>query len=264
VVLGFLCLAAILSAITGGCLGQTQDSLNGTRWTLISYSKGGSLESVVNGTEVTLNFGPDRVSGSGGCNQYGASYTLQGSSRIAFSDITSTLIYCPGPAGPQEEKYFSNLRAVSRYTIGTGRLTFFSADGEVVLVFEERIQPAPLPLRGTLWELVAFHDEGTAFSVIAGTTITARFGDDGYLSGSAGCNEYFGTYSADGSVLSIGTIGTTKKFCTAPVGIMVQESAFTEALKNVRGFSVEGTGLSLKNGQGDVILSFRGSPAPGS
>jgi heat shock protein HslJ len=211
-----------------------------------------------------MNFGPDRVSGSGGCNQYGASYTMGDSFRITFSDIISTEMYCPGPAGPQEEKYFRDLREVARYTMGTGRLTFFSPDGKVVLVFEENYTTTPLPLHGTLWELASFHNGGTVSTVLTGTTITARFGDDNTLTGSAGCNEYFATYATGGPVLSIGTIGTTKKYCGAPEGTMDQESRYIEALTTVREYSIGGTDLSLIDGQGNVILSFRRFPATGS
>ncbi|MDD1677256.1 MAG: META domain-containing protein [Methanomicrobiales archaeon] len=260
--LGFLCLVSIFLLITiTGCSGQTQTDLNGTHWILVSYSNGGSLEPVASGTGITLNFGPDRVSGSGGCNQYGAAYTMQGSSGITFSDIISTLMYCQGPAGEQEEKYFTILRSVTRYALGPGRLTFFSTAGDVLLVFEEKSVPAPVPLGGTQWELVGFHEGAGVSSPVNGTSITATFGDDGNLSGSAGCNAYFAAYSTNNSALSLGGIGTTKKYCTSPEGIMMQESAYVNSLAKVRGYSIGERGLVLIDGNGSVILSFRASGA---
>ena len=45
-----------------------------------------------------------------------------------------------------------------------------------------------------------------------GTRITAHFGDDGRVTGSAGCNQYFADYrGGDGSIV-IGQPGATRRF----------------------------------------------------
>jgi heat shock protein HslJ len=172
-----------------------------------------------------------------------------------------TTMACEAIRNWQEGQYFHNLGSVERYTLSPGRLTFFSAGGDVLLVFEEKGVQPPASLRTTQWELISFHRGDTVFSVLPGTAITALFKDDGTLSGSAGCNEYHAVFTSDGAALSVGAIGTTKKNCANPEGIMVQESTYTAALVLVRSYSIDGNNLLLKNENGQIILSFRAADA---
>ena len=64
-----------------------------------------------------------------------------------------------------------------------------------------------------------------------GTQITANFGEDGQLTGSAGCNDYFGPYETDGQKISMGPFGTGRTACSEPEGIMEQESQYLAALE---------------------------------
>jgi len=113
--------------------------LAGTSWELDSYGVPGSEVTAVAGS-TTLNFLEDgQVGGSGGCNNYGGSYTA-GENTIAFSQIISTLRACADNAVTrQEQAYFEALGSASSYAVsgsslamwyeGGKRLNFVSVDG---------------------------------------------------------------------------------------------------------------------------------------
>jgi heat shock protein HslJ len=82
------------------------------------------------------------------------------------------------------------------------------------------------PLAGTSWTVTAVGGE----ALVAGSMATMVFGDDGKVSGSAGCNTFLASYESDGERLTIALIGASKKLCHEPDGVMAQEARFLAAL----------------------------------
>ena len=72
------------------------------------------------------------------------------------------------------------------------------------------------------------------------------------MAGSAGCNRYFGTWSASGSALTIDPAGTTRKACPPPV--MQQEQAFLRALGRVARATPDGDALVLSDADDAVVM----------
>jgi heat shock protein HslJ len=108
-------------------------------------------------------------------------------------------------------------------------------------------------LAGPTWRLEAFGEsEGAAGAGQFG--ITAFFGADGRVTGSAGCNRYFGGYDARGETLSIAQIGATRMACDAPT--MQREQDFLAALEAARSWERDGDELELEDASGETILSF--------
>jgi len=80
---------------------------------------------------------------------------------------------------------------------------------------------------GSSWQVTAYNNGKQAVvSVITGTRITARFGGDGRLTGSAGCNQYFAEYLVDNGPMAIGPPGATRRFCADPEGMLDQETGW--------------------------------------
>lgn len=106
-------------------------------------------------------------------------------------------------------------------------------------------------LTGVTWILEAGSAEALIGEVVPDTAVvSARFGDDGTVSGSAGCNIFGGSYSvADDGGLSIEPGAMTQMVCEEP--LMQLEAAYVAALDEVRSFDVidEGGGLLLTGGQ---------------
>jgi heat shock protein HslJ len=103
-------------------------------------------------------------------------------------------------------------------------------------------------LDGTSWMLTALpHD-----SLLPDTAIDLNFqGDE--LSGSAGCNHYFGSYQINGSEITISDVGATEMFCVDPDGIMEQESGYLAALSDAETFQLSGKQLQIVGPTGDTL-----------
>lgn len=213
VLAGFMIILPILAI--AGCTGQPPaPRLEGTEWTLTGYAINTTMTAPLPSTKVTMNFGNDgRISGTAGCNHYFATYTLKGTA-ITFGPAGSTLMYCvDSGVMDQESAYLTLLGQAASITVDGDRLTLLDGKGSPILAFSKTIPPAPAPLVGTNWTLESFHTGDAVSSLISGTAITAVFGNDGSVTGSAGCNRYFGRYNVSENSLSIDQIGSTKMYC---------------------------------------------------
>jgi heat shock protein HslJ len=82
--------------------------------------------------------------------------------------------------------------------------------------------------------------------LLEGTEIDAVFGEDGDLTGSAGCNQYFAGYETEGDLITIGAPGATRRFCAEPPGVMEQEAAYVAALASAATWNISGDQLQLR------------------
>lgn len=106
------------------------------------------------------------------------------------------------------------------------------------------------------WTLQSYRDPaGTLVPVKSGTQITALFGSDGRMSGSAGCNRYNANYTVRDFAISISPPASTKIFCSDP-GIMQQESAYLADFVRVVELRIGESGLNLYDGSGKPVLVY--------
>ncbi len=75
------------------------------------------------------------------------------------------------------------------------------------------------------------------------------------VSGSAGCNFYFGVATIDGTAINISEIGSTLMLC-APDALMNQETDYLAILATVATYEIEDDQLHLSNAAGDIVLTF--------
>ena len=85
---------------------------------------------------------------------------------------------------------------------------------------------------------------------IAGTTLTAVFGNSSDISGDSGCNTFNGSYTVSGSSISIGPLATTQKLCQDEVN--TQEQTYLAALQSATTYSISGSQLILYAGGSEV------------
>ena len=111
----------------------------GVDWALTSYYDEASAELVAVPFEVepTLRLEDGTASGSGGCNQFGGSYEIDGSSLRFGDEMTVTLALCDDPAQQVEDTYLAALGDVDGWTIDAGVLELSDDFGDVILTFEE-------------------------------------------------------------------------------------------------------------------------------
>ncbi|MCA9981905.1 MAG: META domain-containing protein, partial [Anaerolineales bacterium] len=85
------------------------------------------------------------------------------------------------------------------------------------------------PLANTEWAVIAINESPT----LTDSLTTLVFDPNGNVSGSAGCNNYSGTYSLSGVNLRFSAVSTSNLFCSEPEGIMEQEQLFIRVLIDV-------------------------------
>ena len=85
--------------------------------------------------------------------------------------------------------------------------------------------------------------------------ITAIFGADGSLYGSAGCNSYSTSYQVGGNTITIKPAATTRMSCPE-TGVMDQETNYLAALASAKTFEIVGERLTLKDADGKVLLTY--------
>lgn len=258
VIAGLMILVPVL--ISAGCTGNAPvpagPALDGTQWILTGYLSNGTFLQPRNGTMVSMEFGNDRrITGSAGCNHYFAAYEMKGTA-VTIGQAATTLMYCTGPGVmEQESAYLALLGQAASATAGNETLVFADATGIRILSFAKTVPPAPEPLAGTNWTLDSIHTGDAVSSVIAGTTITAVFDENGRVAGSSGCNLYFASYNVTGASVAIGPAGSTKMYCAGP-GVMEQESTYLASLSRAETFTITGGRLSLADANGSSLLSF--------
>ena len=97
-------------------------------------------------------------------------------------------------------------------------------------------------------------DDVNGSGIIDSSHLTMRFGEDGTVSGSAGCNNYTGSYTASGLQVEIGPLGATRKICPAEA-IMLQEQRMLEALTGTLEIEFAETGvLTLRSADGSKSI----------
>jgi heat shock protein HslJ len=114
-----------------------QRSLEGTPWKLTSYLDGsGALASVLDDTEITADFVKGELTGSAGCNNYVASYLLDGQA-LSVGPAASTRKMCGAPQGimEQEQAYLAILGSAAGYRTQGARLELLDAEGAPVATF---------------------------------------------------------------------------------------------------------------------------------
>jgi heat shock protein HslJ len=106
------------------------------------------------------------------------------------------------------------------------------------------------------WILQSYADTtGTLVPLKPGTQVTAIFGSDGRVNGSAGCNHYNATYTVRDFAISISLPVSTKIFCGDP-GVMQQESAYLNDLARAGELRISESNLRFYDSSGKPVLVF--------
>lgn len=249
-----LTLLLLVAGFAAGCGSDSENAatdtsaLEGTPWVLAS----GAGVTPPDGVALSALFDAGTVSGSAGCNRFNSSYTVEGSA-MTLGMIATTQIACLPPVDAVEKAYLAALGKVAGWQAGADGLVLSDAGGAELLRYTAATVVGD-------WEVNAFL-RGTGFSTpVAGTKLTATFAADGTLAGSAGCNRYTATYTADAGALTITPPASTKKLCPEPEDVMAQEAAFLAVLPTATRYELSGTTLDLLKADGTRVVSF--TPAP--
>ncbi len=230
-------------------------TLEGPTWRLVGVVHAdGEMQTVPDGVEATATFAAGAVSGSGGCNRFTAGYTVEGD-RLTIERGASTMMACPEPQATVEMAFMAALEATKTHRIKDGQLAWLDAEGREIATFKPLKHAA---LTGATWRAIFYNNgRGAAVSVLDGSTITATFGADGQVSGSAGCNRYHAAYSVKESSITIQAPATTRMACSEPEGVMQQEQEYLNALPTAATYAIQGQRLELRTAEGALVASFQ-------
>jgi len=113
---------------------------NQPNWRLTRWVQNNQPVSLLPEVPISLDWQQGRVSGSGGCNQFGAAYRLEGD-RVIVDPLQSTRRACKGPIMEQEARFFAVLQQVRQVTLENNQqltLTYGEEPTAGSLVFSPR------------------------------------------------------------------------------------------------------------------------------
>lgn len=221
--------------------------LSGTSWTLTTLD--GDLP--VQGSVITLDFGADGMaSGTDGCNQYSMGFAQDGNSLTFASPGAATMMACQADIMRQASDYMDALAQTSTFSANARQLTL--QDGNKILA---TFAATSQNLAGTSWQVTSYNNGREAVvSLLIGTDITLNFGEDGFVSGNSGCNDYAAGYSASNGEISVDMPASTMRLCDDPPGVMEQEAEFLAALASAATYSVQGSQLQMRTAADQLAL----------
>lgn len=146
--------------------------------------------------------------------------------------------------------------------LSRARLIALSCASAVIAAACASYAPTRGSLAGTAWTAQSIDGRG----MVGARTPTVRFGADQRVSGTGGCNSYFGTYRSEASTvesnasaLSVSGLGRTEMACDTP--IMAQEDAFLTTLGAANHYRIGEDGLLIVATEDSHRVVF--SRAPG-
>jgi hypothetical protein len=96
---------------------------------------------------------------------------------------------------------------------------------------------------------------GAEVLVVSGTTVTLRFGSDGRINGSTGCNTYGGGYQVQGDRVTFSQTFSTRRACLDS-NANRQESEYLQALGSANRFRLGSQTLTIYYDRGRSVLEF--------
>ncbi len=223
-------------------------TLEGTEWLLAKAQLSGAYADIPAEVVATLLMADGHAAGSGGCNQWSADYTLDGV-NLTFGPVGSTLMLCEGPGGDVETFFLADLESVRTWDITDATLTL-SSDLGPVLSFVPRADTGPV-LDGE-WTIVQYNDGQGALVAIDDASAQLTIAD-GALSGTAGCNRFFGSLTQDAGTITVSQLGSTEMYCE---GLMDREAAVLASLQASTQVQAQDGGLTLLDAAGTVQLEL--------
>ncbi len=188
------------------------------------------------------------INGSSGCNNYMGAAAIDGSS-VSFGPMAGTLMACVENDVMDQEQMFLTLLQTADSWEGTAEGVNLRTDGTTVI----QLVAADTSLAGSSWRVTALNNQsGGVQSVVTDSDPTLVFDEESGVSGSTGCNNFFGIYSTDGDTIEFSGIGATEMYCQDTAE---QEVWMIAALDDATTYSVDPRALELFDESGTRLLT---------
>lgn len=247
-------LFALVVLVGSGCATGTNNSkaLEGKAWNATEVAGVPALLPR-KGIEITAVFAAGKLAGSGSVNRYTASYKTQTGDKISISQPAATLMAGPPDAMVQEQAYFAALPKATKFIVTPEQLTLTDDAGTTLVRY---VAVKPTVLEGTEWNATMYNNgRGGLQGLATSSTVTAKFGSDGSLAGSAGVNQYSTTYTKSGDTMSISAKIVSTQMA-GPADLMEQEAAYLAALPKTATYTIDGDELWLRDSTGAAMAVY--------
>lgn len=236
-------------------LGGETPSLNGA-WEITELQGG----SVVPGDRqpfpfIDFNIIDGRFHGSSGCNNMMGSFTLDAKKgKLSFGKTATTLMACPDME--IESKVLKMIEEVDSFKeVNSNQVALYGKGKDPIAILTKKADKSIAELLTSKWGLVAMGEKDLEIET-KGPFISFD-GEKMQVSGSAGCNSFFGDFELPEDQLDkieFGALGVTRKFCRN----MQVENAFLKALNETVSFkfSENESLLIFYNTMGEELLRF--------
>lgn len=259
-------MAALALAGLAGCGDSDADSAAGSTaaptaaspegsWALTRLRTDGTMAALPSGVAVDATFAGGRVSGRAAVNSYSGPYAATAAGALTVGPLAATQMAGPATAMAVEAAYLRALEEARAFASDGRTLTLSSAAGTPLLEFAADARS----LVGA-WEVTGYNNGAQAVvSPVAGSAITAVFGDDGTLAGDAGVNTYRSDFTttpggSGPAAISISPPATTRK--AGSQELMDQEQAFLAALESAATYTLRGDTAELRDGADAIAVTM--------
>lgn len=241
-------LASLALTVAACSSGSTPDTVVG-QWDVTAIAnESGELVSPVDGTSMTARITDTEINGSSGCNNYRGAAVIDGSS-VSFGPLAGTLMACADSAVMDQEQRFTTLLQFVDAWEGNSEGVDLKTDGETVI----QLVAADTTLARSSWDVIALNNQtGGVQSVVTDSGPTVIFDEESGVTGSTGCNNYFGTVSTDGDTIEFSGLGATEIFCEDTAE---QEIWMMAALADATTYTIDSQTLELFDESGSRLLT---------
>lgn len=218
---------------------STPSQLDETRWLLQSLRGQPLLED----TAITAKFSSGEISGTSGCNFYGAKISFSPFNRIKINEIANTEMGCREPPGLMEQEglYLTTLATGEAYQLDEDELVILDKSGETLLHF--RLLPSfdnnPELLYEKTWQLI----EVEGMEVYNLAPFSLQFEQDSFR-GTTLCRDYEGHYQSAGDDFHISMLSMLGEVDCSQTELIAEET-YTSLLEMVDQFRVTPNRLEL-------------------
>lgn len=252
---------------------QDQDSyLIGPTWSATRYYSDteGGLVDVAEDSVITFEIEDDgRFDGHAGCNDYFGKLGPAAVARSAATSVSSFVI--AGSVGRtrrmceefrvQEAAYLANFEGEVDFSVSRDGAALEVVDPETGSIVAQYTLFAP-PILDRSWTATKYYrsEEDGLVDVIPGSVVTLEIEVDEKLSGSAGCNNYVGTYDdlTRNSFAISGPLVSTEMYCGQPGNIMDQERSYLQNFedRHLQWAIIEDGSLELRDADSGAVVAL--------
>jgi len=259
----FLLLGLLLvSCMTRESVGTGPDAvgMEGIRWYLVEVA--GSAVSPMAGDKqphIMLDSAQKRASGFSGCNNFFASYELDGES-LKFGPVGATRMACPDLEMGLETEVFKAIEQTKTWKIKNGELLFLD-DSKVLARFtmsqaSSGSAEGDPKLSGPVWQwMQTLYSDDRKFTPADPENYTVQFREDGTLSVKAACNQKGGTFSVSPGQKRLSIEITHSTMAACPEGSLEDEFVRGLSAAAIYFFKDGNLYLDLKYDSGTMRLS---------